>query len=227
MPDDSRAITTKGLRKRYGYRLALKDVDLEVSPGETVAILGRNGAGKSTLIRILAGIAAPTSGVVRVFGEDPRRPWVRRRLGIVAHQTFLVGGLTVEENLLTWLRLQGIPDPGGVAVPWLDRVGLLDRRRQRTGTLSRGQAQRLTLARALAPDPDLLLLDEPFTGLDIQAAALLEEVVREGERTIVMVTHDVEAARRLAGRVCLLKGGRHVYAADAAGIGAGEIEERF
>jgi ABC-type multidrug transport system ATPase subunit len=227
MPDEPQAVTTKGLRKRYGYRLALKDVDLEVSPGETVAVLGRNGAGKSTLIRILAGIAAPTSGVVRIFGEDPRKVRVRRRIGVVAHQTFLVGDLSVEENLLTWLRLQGIGDAGGVVDPWLDRVGLLDRRRQRASTLSRGQAQRLTLARALAPEPELLLLDEPFTGLDIQAAALLEEVVREGGRTIVLVTHDVDAARRLAGRVCLLKGGRHVYAADAAGIGAGEIEERF
>ncbi len=224
---DGAVIVTRGLRKKYGYHLALAGVDLEVRRGETLAILGRNGAGKSTLLKLLAGLATPTGGEVRLFGEDPRRPAVRRRLGVVTHQTFLIGDLTVEENLRTWCRLQGLGPAESAVRSWLERVGLDDARRQRTGSLSRGQAQRLTLARALIPEPSVLLLDEPATGLDFEGATLLEELLREGDRTTVFVTHDVEAGPRLADRVLLLKDGRNVHDADAAEVRPGDIAARL
>lgn len=220
-------VTTRGLGKRYDHRFALSDLDLTVGRGETWAVFGRNGAGKSTLIRLLSGLAAPTTGVVRVGGGDPRRPGVRRSLGIVTHQTFLLASLTVEENLETWCRLQGLPSGGTRIREWIERVGLEDYRREPAGVLSRGQAQRLTLARALLPAPEVFLLDEPFTGLDPQGVSLLQDVLREGSQTTILVTHDVEAGRSLADRLLILKDGRDVYAGEAGALGPDEIREKF
>ena len=220
-------VLTRGLGKRYGHRSALTDLDLSVGPGETWAVFGRNGAGKSTLIRLLAGLAGPTTGIARIRGGDPREAGVRSCLGLVTHQTFLLGDLTVEENLTTWCRLQGLPPERDRVEEWIRRVGLEDFRRERAGTLSRGQAQRLTLARALLPKPTVLLLDEPFTGLDLQGVAFLEELIRGGEQTTILVTHDVEAGRGLADHILLLKGGRDVYAGEAGALDTGEIRERF
>lgn len=220
-------VTARGLGKRFGHRSALSDLDLTVGRGETWAVLGRNGAGKSTLLRLMAGLAAPTTGVVRIHGGDPRKAGVRRALGIVTHQTFLLGDLTVEENLRLWCRLHGMPGEADRVSEWIGRVGLDDYRRERASILSRGQAQRLTLARALLPGPDLLLLDEPFTGLDVDGVAFMKEVIRQGERTTILVTHDVEAGRDLADHMLLLKGGRNVYSGEAGALGPGEIRERF
>ena len=225
--DDDVLVSTRGLGKRYGYRSALAGVDFSMRKGEKWALLGRNGAGKSTLIRILAGLAAPTEGEARVFGEDPRRPAVRRNLGIVTHQTLLLSDLSAEDNLRTWCRLQGIADDDDRIHHWLSIMGLEDAADDRTASLSRGQAQRLTLARALLSDPEILLFDEPFASLDPAGASLIEGVLRAAGRTVLFVTHEVETALLLADRLLVLKDGRIVYAGETGKISAEDLRERF
>ena len=224
---DEPFLTTRGLTKRYSHRTAIADLDLTVGRGETWAVFGRNGAGKTTLIRLLSGLSVPSDGLVRIAGADPRRPGVRRRIGVVGHSTFLMGDLTAEENLACWCDLYGLDRPKDRVDDWLDRVGLEDYRRERTSVLSRGQAQRLTLARALVPDPEILLLDEPFTGLDLPGAALLREEIGKEGRTTIFATHDVEAGLALADHVLALKAGRDVHSGEAGTIGAREVAERL
>ncbi|MCZ6602858.1 MAG: ABC transporter ATP-binding protein [Planctomycetota bacterium] len=220
-------LTARGLTKRYSHRTAIADLDLTVGRGETWAVFGRNGAGKSTLIRLLSGLSVPTDGLVRIAGADPRLPGVRRRIGVVGHSTYLLGDLTAEENLLCWCNLYGLDRPKDRVGDWLDRVGLEDYRRERTSVLSRGQAQRLTLARALVPEPEILLLDEPFTGLDLPGAALLREEIGKGGRTTIFATHDVEAGLALADHVLALKAGRDVHSGESGTIGPREVAERL
>ena len=194
--------------KRFGERLALRRVSLRVEPGETVALVGPNGSGKSTLLRLVAGLARPTAGSARLDGVDAAAapPELRGRIGLVAHRALAYRGLTARENLALQARLHRRP-PGDVASA-LERVGLADRADERIDGFSRGMTQRLGLARALLHEPELLLLDEPATGLDLEGQAMLAEVVREGGggRTTIFTTHD-PAALALAGRVVTLAGG--------------------
>jgi heme exporter protein A len=199
--------------RRFGTHAALRDVTLRVGWGARVAVLGPNGAGKSTLLRIFATLLRPTSGELRLAGLSPRRDraLIRRRIGVVAHQTFLFGALTALENLLFYARLYGVPQPRQRAAQALDRVGLADRAGTQARVLSRGMQQRLALARALLHDPDLLLLDEPDTGLDQDGLALLAEIIAERpDRAVVLTTHHVEWALALCERAVALDRGRVV-----------------
>ncbi len=198
-------VRAEGLRKLFGYREALKGVDLEIPASGCFVIFGPNGAGKSTLLRIISTRMRPTSGRLEVLGRDAVRqaPRVRSSLGVVFHDTFLRGDLTLDENLRFYGELYGLR--GSACRDRADalavRFGLGARRFDPVRTFSQGMAKRSTLIRSLLHDPRLWILDEPFSGLDPAGCALLEEVIAEeraGGRAIIMVTHDVEVGLRLA-----------------------------
>lgn len=206
------AIVVRGVRVAFGATVVLRGVDLDLRWGGRLALLGPNGAGKSTLLRAIATLSRPSGGTVRIAGLDAfaESAAVRRLIGVVAHQTYLYDELTALENLRFYADLYDLPAAGALAAAMLDRVGLTARRNVRAGSLSRGQQQRLTLARALLHDPPLLLLDEPDTGLDLAAFGLLESLLLGEERTVVLTTHNLRQAARLCDRYAILNGGRIV-----------------
>jgi heme exporter protein A len=211
------------LVKRYGLNIALRGVDLHVREGEFVTLVGPNGAGKSTLMRIVATLLTPTEGHVTVGGWDfPKNAdKVRRHIGLVSHQSLLYHDLSAAENLTFFARLyqlDNIPDRVGSA---LKKVGLFARQRDPVGSFSRGMVQRLTIARATLHEPEVLLLDEPYTGLDQDASALLDELLEQEakkRRTIMMITHDLVHGLEHSQRVAILNNGRIVYELDTASI---------
>ena len=199
--------------KEFGWTPVIKGVSLTVEEGEYVALMGSNGAGKTTLLRMAAGLSAPTSGTVSVAGIDMRRagPGLRRRIGFVSHESLLYPDLTGRENLMFHAELFGVADPErviSVMSDLLDLGPILDRP---AGVLSRGNRQRLTLARALLYGPRILLLDEPFTGLDEESAVrllgILDELVASGH-TVIMTTHDRLVAESGPRRLIVLADGR-------------------
>lgn len=206
------AIIVRGVRVAFGATVVLRGVDLDLPWGARLALLGPNGAGKSTLLRAIATLSRPSGGTVQIAGLDAfaESTAVRRLIGVVAHQTYLYDELTALENLRFYADLYDLPDAGTLAAVMLDRVGLTARRNVRAGSLSRGQQQRLTLARALLHDPPLLLLDEPDTGLDLAAFGLLESLLLGEERTVVLTTHNLRQAARLCDRYAILNSGRIV-----------------
>jgi heme exporter protein A len=205
------ALSARGLTARYpgqpASSPALLAVDLVVEAGERLLLLGPNGAGKSTFIRVFAGLMHATGGEALVMGQQPKH--ARRAVGVVSHSTYLYEELTAHENLRFYGELYGVTDPARHATEMLVRVGLQQLADERVGRLSRGQQQRVTIARALLHDPAVLLLDEPDTGLDVAAFGVLEEIVRE--RTVVMTTHHLANGLALGTRVAVLAHGRLVH----------------
>ncbi len=205
-------IKVSRLVKRFGLKNVLRGLDFEVRQGEFVALLGPNGAGKTTFLRILASLSRPTLGEVRIAGYrlPQQAAAVRRRLGVLSHQPLLYGDLTAEENLLFYGRLFGLHHLPERLDEVLAVVGLAERRADLVRTFSRGMQQRLAIARAVVHDPDILLLDEPYTGLDQDACAMLDHVlaavVAQG-RTVVMTSHDLARAGEMAGRFDVLSRG--------------------
>lgn len=206
-----------GLRKRYEDREVIAGIDLELRPGECFGLLGPNGAGKTTTLRLCLGLTAPDAGSIRLIGvdviEQPRL--ARARVGVVPQIDNLDPDFTVEENLLVYGRYFGLSDQTIKArIPdLLEFAGLAARARSRISTLSGGMKRRLTLARALVNDPDLIFLDEPTTGLDPQARHLiwgrLKQLLGEG-KTIFLTTHFMDEAERLCDRLSVLDHGRIV-----------------
>lgn len=203
---------------RYGATRALEEVSILAEPGSVVSVVGPNGAGKSTLLRVMSGERRPDAGSVTQDGRPILRsdPEWRRRVSVVSHRTGLYLGLTAAENLRFFAGLNGLPRRGAaeVVAESLASVGAATLADRRVSTLSRGQAQRVSLARALLSDPRLLLLDEPFAGLDDEAAGLLEGVLaarRDSGCTVLLVTHDLGRAVRLADRIVVLRRGRKRY----------------
>ncbi len=206
-------IRARGLAKRYGLRPVLRGVSLQVGRGELVALLGPNGAGKSTLLRMLAGLTRPSLGQVRLAGLTlpDQAQQARARLGFVGHQTFLYEDLSAEQNLAFFASLYGLSNAGQRSAELLQRFGLWGRHREPVQAFSRGMQQRLTLARALLHRPQVILLDEPYTGLDRATCAVLDECLREqlqGGAAILLATHDLEPAQKLAQRAHLLAAGQ-------------------
>jgi heme exporter protein A len=221
------AITARGLVKRFGHVVALAGVDLDVPRGGALAVLGPNGAGKSTLLRLLAGIARPSDGRL-ALGEDRRR--ARGRVGYLAHASLLYPALTARENLVFAARLYGVPHPGERAAALLAEHGLLDVAERPAGGFSRGMAQRLAIARALVHAPEIVLLDEPYTGLDRAAAETLTaqlRALRTGGRTLVLVTHDLARACELADSALVLAAGRVVHAEAGPGVRLDALERAY
>lgn len=210
---DAPLAEARGLERRYGAVRALRGVDLTLGRGEVLLVLGPNGAGKTTLLRSLAGLLRLESGTVRVAGRLLTReePDARRPIGLLSHQSMLYDELTLRENLMLAARLYDLPAPAGRAERALADQGLLERQHDRPRQLSRGLLQRAAIARALLHDPVLLLLDEPFTGLDAVAADRLRGLLASlatPERGVVIVTHHASEAWELATRVGVLAGGR-------------------
>jgi len=205
-----------GLVKQYGMNLVLRGVDLEVAEGEFVTLVGSNGAGKSTLMRIVATLLQPSSGYVQIGGwQLPQyAAKVRRHIGFVSHQSLLYGDLTAAENLDFFARLYRLDNATERVMAALKKVGLFARQRDPVSTFSRGMVQRLTIARATLHEPDVLLLDEPYTGLDQDASLLLDNLLRqehENGRTILMITHDLTHGLNLCDRTVILNGGKIVH----------------
>src|SRR5512134_2063198 len=205
-------ITVKKLVKRFGLKTVLRGVDFEVQPGEFVALLGPNGAGKTTFLRILASLSRPSLGDVNIAGYrlPHEAAQVRARLGVVSHLPLLYGDLTAEENLRFYARMYNIQDRESRLDQVLELVGLAQRRRDLVRTFSRGMQQRLAIGRAVLHDPEVMLFDEPYTGLDQDASEMLDGVLRrvaaEG-RTVVMTSHDLARAETLASRFDILSRG--------------------
>ncbi|MDA8436116.1 MAG: heme exporter protein CcmB [Actinomycetales bacterium] len=231
LPSDLRLVD---VGKTFGRHKVLRHVDLDIPAGSFVALMGANGAGKTTLLRLVAGLATPTTGAVTLAGVDLRNagPGLRRMLGFVSHDGLLYGDLTGRQNLMFHARLFGVADPEARIEELAD---VLDLRRvldRPAGVLSRGNKQRLTLARALMHGPDVLLLDEPFTGLDEESAGRLVQLLRalhaEG-RTIVMTVH--EMSRALEGPTRLVVMGDGGIAVDepieAVNVFAEELESEL
>jgi heme exporter protein A len=185
---------------------ALADVSLELEPGERLLLLGPNGAGKSTFIRVFAGLMRPTHGAALV-SEQPARS-SRGRVGVVSHATFLYDELTVSENLRFYAQLYGAKATAPERL--LHQVGIPHLANVQVSRLSRGQQQRVTIARALLHDPPVLLLDEPDTGLDVAAFGLLENLLLGGQQTVVLTTHNFARGVRLGTRAAVLAEGRLV-----------------
>ena len=205
-------ITVKKLVKRFGLKTVLRGLDFEVQPGEFVALLGPNGAGKTTFLRILASLSRPSLGEVQVAGfRLPNEAAnVRARLGVVSHLPLLYGDLTADENLRFYARMYNIENLEPRVTEVLEMVGLENRRRDLVRTFSRGMQQRLAIGRAVLHDPDVVLFDEPYTGLDQDASSMLDEVLKTVAakgRTVVMTSHDLARAEDLATRFDILSRG--------------------
>ena len=217
-------IAVHKLVKRFGLKTVLRGMDFSVEPGEFVALLGPNGAGKTTFLRILASLSRPTMGQVNIAGYflPQQAAAVRRRLGVVSHLPLLYGDLTAEENLRFFARMYDIPDAYGRIAQVLEMVGLASRRRDLVRTFSRGMQQRLAIGRAVLHDPEVMLFDEPHTGLDQDACQMLDTVLQEVAargRTVVMTSHDLARVADLASRFDILSRG-----AISASIQSSEID---
>ena len=222
-------LSARGLVKEYGVFRAVDGIDLELRAGEFLTIFGPNGAGKTTLLSLLGGRLRPTGGEVRVGGEplDFSVTRWRRRIGVVSHQGMLYAHLTAAENLRLFGRLFDLDDLDERIRLRLEQVGLTDRADFEAGQLSHGMRQRLALARALLHDPELVLLDEPYTGLDPHAASVLRSVLsalRDGRRTVVMVTHNLTQGLRMATRIAVQVRGRFAWEGARSDVDAAGFE---
>lgn len=205
------AVQVRGLTKRYGSATVLDQIDLELAAGSKTALVGANGAGKSTLLGILATLIAPTAGSATIAGFDLQRRAadVRRRIGVLSHRPMLYEDLTPLENLLFFGGLYGVADARPRAEAFLRLLGLWPRRDEPVSVLSRGYHQRLAMARALIHSPEVLLLDEPETGLDAEGIELLDALMlHEGEFTVLAATHRLDRIGGWADSTVRIERGR-------------------
>ena len=221
-------IQIEGLAKVYGGNMVLRGMDLHVQPGEFVTLVGPNGAGKTTLMRIVATLLKPTSGSVKVGGwpVPDHADKVRRHIGFVTHQSLLYNDLTAAENLSFISRLYQLDNKEERISKALKTVGLAARQRDPVRSFSRGMTQRLTLARATLHEPDILLLDEPYTGLDQDASLLLDGLLTEESergRTIFMITHDLTRGLNLCDRIAILSRGKIAQLVDRESLSPGDF----
>jgi heme exporter protein A len=218
--------------KRFGNVLALRGVSLQLQRGRCLGIFGPNGAGKTTLLKILATLTRPSTGTVSIAGYDTIRQGdkIRPLLGVLSHQTFLYGHLTAVENLQFYGRMFGVKKLPERIAEMLCAVSLESHARQQVRTYSRGMRQRLAIARVLLHSPALLLLDEPYTGLDHQAAACVQELLRQfhaTDRTIILSTHDIQRGLELCDEVAIQCHGKIVYCGSALGIDSPAFEQLY
>ncbi len=206
------AIVVERLEKSYSEWPVLWDLDLSVSWGQTLSLFGANGAGKTTLLRILSTSVRPDSGSVWIAGRELRRQTsaVRRRIGVVGHRGFLYDDLTPRENLIYYARLYGVNDRDSRVSAVLERVGLSGRAGHRVRTLSNGMQKRAAIARAILHEPEVLLLDEPEAGLDLDSRQMLGDLLSEwtaSGRSAVLTTHDIDLGLEWGHRAAVLVGG--------------------
>ena len=228
MSDPSSLLRLSRVTKTFGLVRAVLNVDLAVCAGDFLAIFGPNGAGKTTLLKMVAGLTQPTTGELQFTSSGGSSG--RERVGYVSHQSFLYNELTGIENLVFYGRLYGIGEVGGRSEEMLVKMGLNEARHQRVGGYSRGMKQRLTLARSLLHEPDLLLLDEPYTGLDQHGSRLFTEVLqglKEEGRTVLLITHNLGAGLELCNRAVIQNKGELVFHASRQEVDASEFERLY
>lgn len=228
----SDAIVARGLEKSIDGRGVLRELDLDIPRGRCVAVLGANGAGKTTLLRIVAMLMRPDAGSLSLFGEATGRdrPDLRARVGLIGHQAMVYRDLSPAENLELFAKLHALPRPRERAREMLEFVGLSDRATDPVRALSRGMVQRVGIARALLHEPELLLADEPFTGLDVRSSTRVAECLlglRSRGRTIVLTHHQVPEALDLCEHVVALRGGRKVLDAPSRGLNARAVYDEL
>lgn len=226
------AVAVRGLTKAFGHMAALRGVNLVLAEGEFLALFGPNGAGKTTLIRIVASLTRPSAGSVHVQGHDLAQAAtaVRRHIGLISHNPLLYGDLTADENLRFFARLYDLPAAGARIDAVLDQVGLTARRRDPVRTYSRGMLQRLTIARGILHDPSIVLLDEPYTGLDLQAADMLNDVLQAlavSGRTVILTTHNLEQGLDLCSRAAILNRGKLTWEGRRQGLDLASMKDIY
>lgn len=225
------AIETQGLAKAFGVRKAVDNVSICVPEGAFLSIFGPNGAGKTTLLRMLSTLARPTIGKAFVMGidlkEEPDR--ARGHIGLISHNSMLYSDLTAEENLMIYARLYGVENPQRRVLELLDAVELKHRRIDAVRTFSRGMTQRLSIARALIHDPDVVFLDEPYSGLDPHAVEIFDNLISSvrGGRTFVMVSHDLQKGFSMCTHALVLARGRVVVFDEKENLDFGEFQQMY
>jgi heme exporter protein A len=222
----------EGLVKRFGHKKALDGVSLKINRGDFLTLFGPNGAGKTTLLKTISTIVKPTSGKIYFENKEVTEDslFLREQIGLVSHNPLLYEDLTSYENLMFFARMYGVENPREKVENLLSRVGLYHRKDDVVRTFSRGMIQRLAIARALIHDPPILLLDEPYTGLDIQAMKILDDLLNElkdGERTFIMTSHDITKGFEHASRVAILSSGRIVFDKPKAETDEEEFTDLF
>jgi len=222
----------EGVTKRFGKVFALRGIDLQLGRGRFLGVFGPNGAGKTTLLKVLATLTRPSTGTITIAGYDivQEADKVRPTLGVLVHRTFLYGQLTASENLQFYGRMFGVKKLPERILEVLQIVGLETHARQLVRTYSRGMQQRLAIARAILHHPSLLLLDEPYTGLDQHASTHLQELLRQlhaAECTIIMSTHDVQRGLELYDDIAIQCRGKIVFYGSAAGIDLHAFEQLY
>lgn len=223
-------IAARNLSRRFASVHALDRLSLEVVAGEVVALFGPNGAGKSTLLRLLATLVKPSEGELALFGETKGHAKLRRRIGFVGHKSFLYPDLTPSENLEFYARLFGVEAPQQRAREWLESVGVRGWAHRPVRTLSQGMEQRCAIARAFVHGPDLLLLDEPFSGLDADGVAMLLRLLTEARaagRTVVLSTHDTSTGLAASTRAVILARGKMAWDGSANKNDAGHFAAAY
>jgi len=221
-------IEVKKLVKRFGLKTVLRGVDFYAQPGDFVVLLGPNGAGKTTFLRILASLSRPSMGQVKVAGFllPAQSAAVRQRLGVVSHMPLLYADLTAEENLQFYGRMYNISNLNERIHDVLQLIGLSARRHDLVHTFSRGMQQRLAIGRAVLHDPDVMLFDEPYTGLDQDASEMLDDVLKDvaaAGRTVVMTSHDLARAEELGTRFDILSRGVISASTTRSELGSGNL----
>ena len=210
-PTSAGAVELRNVAKHFGAMPALRGISLEFTPGRLTLLLGENGAGKSTMLRIIAGLTAPTLGTVALFGSSDRDDW-KHRIGYMPHPSMLYDELTGLENLQYFAALYGVRD-SSVCGRAMANVGLEPALSRRVGQYSQGMRQRLSLARSVVHDPDLLLLDEPFSNVDVASASQIAErlaAMRDAGKTVLVVTHQPQVLDDAADEAVFLAAGRVV-----------------
>lgn len=219
MATEAPMIEARHLAKRYGERHVLVDVNFALERGRCLALFGPNGAGKSTLLKLISLLVLPTDGELYIDGKrvGEQQAALRRRIGVLSHQSFLYEALSARENLVFYGQLYGLRNVGPHADALLEQVGLALFAGDPVRTFSRGMVQRLAIARALLHEPELLLLDEPYTGLDQSATTMLDQAVDRAKAagtTLVLISHDFAEGLRAADRAAILHRGRLQYFSD-------------
>jgi heme exporter protein A len=208
------ALEVRDLTRAFGVRKALDGVSFELPRGAFLSIFGPNGAGKTTLVKVLTTLLNPTSGEAKVLGLDVVNDAVemRKRIGLISHNPLLYPDLTAEENLLFFAEMYGVEQPKQRVSELLEAVELDHRRLDLTRTFSRGMLQRLSIARSLLHHPEVLFLDEPYSGLDPHAMDILDSLIAQirGEHTFVMISHDLDKGLELCSHALILARGRVV-----------------
>lgn len=226
------ALSARQVTKTYGHFPALRGIDLDVETGTSVTLFGRNGAGKTTFLKIAATLARASSGQLRIAGYDvsAEPEQVRRTIGFLSHNAYVYRDLSPRENLRFFSRLYGLDLDDDRLVGRLERVGLGHRLNDPVRTFSRGLLQRVGIARVMLHDPRILLLDEPYTGLDAHAVGILNDMLDEavaGGSTVVLTTHDLELGLRRSGDAHIIDRGRIVFSGPAGDSETREAYHRY